>query len=331
MRVLIPTDAELPLIGCIQFGLIDRGANLIQVRPISGCNLNCIYCSVDEGPRSTTRVTSYLVELDYLVDWFRELAKFKGNKIEAHIDGAGEPTLYPWLVDLVQELADVKNVEVVSIQTNGTLLNEEKVRELAEAGLSRMNLSINALDLKLARELAGSDWYNIKKVTEVAKQVENSRIHLLVAPVWVPGINECEIPKIVKFVRELAKKEGKWPILGIQKYESHKYGRKPKGVREISWRKFYKQLEIWEKRLGIRLRISRSDFGIHATRMLPVVFKRWERVKVRVVARGWMRDEVIGIAKGRCITVVGCRANPGDLVNTRILKVKHNIYVARRV
>ena len=97
--VRIPDDAELPLIGCICFGLIDRGTNLIQVRPISGCNLNCIFCSVDEGPNSKTRVTSYVVDLDYLMEWFIEIAKFKGNKhIEAHIDGTGEPTLYPQLV-----------------------------------------------------------------------------------------------------------------------------------------------------------------------------------------------------------------------------------------
>ncbi|MFB6216441.1 MAG: radical SAM protein, partial [Candidatus Aenigmatarchaeota archaeon] len=44
--VYINQGSEIPLLGHIAFGLIDRGTNLIQVRPITGCNLKCIYCSV---------------------------------------------------------------------------------------------------------------------------------------------------------------------------------------------------------------------------------------------------------------------------------------------
>ncbi|MEM2122941.1 MAG: hypothetical protein QXE79_04820 [Candidatus Bathyarchaeia archaeon] len=96
--IRIPGDVELPLIGCVAFGLIDRGTNLIQVRPISGCNLNCIYCSVDEGPESRSRISNFLVDLDYLLEWFKGLAAFKGNEnIEAHIGGAESPCSIPGL------------------------------------------------------------------------------------------------------------------------------------------------------------------------------------------------------------------------------------------
>ena len=37
----------IPLIGHTAFGLIDRGTNIIQVRGLSGCNINCPFCSVD--------------------------------------------------------------------------------------------------------------------------------------------------------------------------------------------------------------------------------------------------------------------------------------------
>ena len=64
--IYIHKNSGIPLIGTAYFGLIDRGTNLIEIRPITSCNLNCIFCSVDEGPKSKRRV-DYVVEKDYLV------------------------------------------------------------------------------------------------------------------------------------------------------------------------------------------------------------------------------------------------------------------------
>src|SRR3989339_751035 len=60
------------LLGANYFGLVDRGTNIIEVKPMTGCNLSCIYCSVDEGVTSA-RKTDYLVEAAYLVEEFRKL------------------------------------------------------------------------------------------------------------------------------------------------------------------------------------------------------------------------------------------------------------------
>ena len=109
--IRIPKDVELPLIGLIQAGLIDRGTNLIQIRPISGCNLSCIFCSVDEGPKSKTRITSYKIDPDYLMEWVKEIAAFKSNhNLEMHIDGCGEPTLHPQLTEIVQNLSGILSI-----------------------------------------------------------------------------------------------------------------------------------------------------------------------------------------------------------------------------
>lgn len=66
---------DVPLLGYNAFGLIDRGTNLIQVRGVSGCNLSCVFCSVDEGPYSRTRKLDYVVDIDYLMKWFDEVAR----------------------------------------------------------------------------------------------------------------------------------------------------------------------------------------------------------------------------------------------------------------
>jgi len=126
----ITRESGIPLLGYNAFGLIDRGTNLIQVRPITGCNLNCIFCSVDEGKLSKTRITDYIVDYEYLIEEFAKIAEFKGSGVEAHIDGQGEPALYPYLQELVEGLSKIKEVEVISMQTNGLTLSEKKIDEL---------------------------------------------------------------------------------------------------------------------------------------------------------------------------------------------------------
>src|SRR4030042_2855263 len=92
--VYITKDSGIPLIGNNAFGLVDRNTSIIEVKPCTGCNLNCIYCSVDEG-KSGKWVTDFLVEPDYLIEEFRKLVEFKETEIEAHIGTQGEPFLYP--------------------------------------------------------------------------------------------------------------------------------------------------------------------------------------------------------------------------------------------
>ena len=106
----ITRHSDIPLMGCLYFGVVDRGSNLLQIRPSCGCNLNCPFCSVDAGPHSQSRVTDYQVELDYLMEAVEEIAPFKGPGVECHIDSPGEPMLYPDIVALVERLKQIKEV-----------------------------------------------------------------------------------------------------------------------------------------------------------------------------------------------------------------------------
>ncbi|MDD1670208.1 MAG: radical SAM protein [Methanomicrobiales archaeon] len=193
----------IPLVGSLYFGIIDRGTNLLQVRPNCSCNISCPFCSVDAGPGSGTRITSYEVERGYLVQWVRKLAEFKGDGVECHIDSPGEPLLYPEIAPLVQDLKGIPGVRVVSMQSNGTLLSPALIGALESAGLDRVNLSIHALDPGLAKTLAGVSWYDIGQVKKAAQGVAKSTIDLLIAPVYLPGYNDAEIPRIISFAREI--------------------------------------------------------------------------------------------------------------------------------
>ena len=331
-RAVYSVEPPIPLIGHIAFGIIDRGTNLLQIRPTTLCPLSCIFCSVDAGPRTRWRATEYVVgDVDYLLAWFKWAVERKGlEKVHAYIDAAGDPLTYPCIVELVAKLRRMPFVETIAMETHGALLTEKLAEELDEAGLDRLNLSLDALDPELARTLSGTPWFDVRKVIKVAEYVASSlRMDLLIAPVWVPGINDAEMPKIIEWALSVGAGK-RWPPLGIQKYELHKYGRKPKGVKPMSWCAFYSTLFEWEAQYGVKLVLSPHDFGIAKAKRAPLAFRRFERAHLRVVGPGWLKNQWLAAARGRVVTIVRVEGDPpaGKSVPATILRVKDSIYIA---
>ncbi|MCZ7382955.1 MAG: radical SAM protein [Candidatus Methanoperedens sp.] len=321
---------DIPLFGCIAFGIIDRGTNVLQLRPYSECPLSCVFCSTDAGPRSGRRISEYMVDLAQLLSAFEWAASYKEiDDIEAHIDTVGEPAMYPELVELVGGLSANSRVNIVSMQTNGTLLTTGLIDALDKAGLSRINMSIESLDPELAKRIAGTDSYDLEKVLKSAEYIaRNTNIDLLIAPVWLPGINDAEIPKLIEFALSIGAGK-KWPALGIQKFLPHKYGRKP-DIRAMNWENFYSRLREWEKIYDTKLILAPQDFGSHEGKPLPRVFKRHEKVKVKVAGPGWMKGEKLAVARDRVLTIVDADKVPvGAEVYVRMERVVDGIYVAK--
>jgi uncharacterized Fe-S cluster-containing radical SAM superfamily enzyme len=324
----ITRASGIPLIGSIYFGIIDRGTNLLQVRPNCSCNISCPFCSVDAGPGSGTRITSYEVEREYLAGWVRQVAEFKGDGVECHIDSPGEPLLYPEIAPLVKDLKRIPGVRVISMQSNGTLLSPEMIGALESAGLDRLNLSLHALDPDLARALAGVSWYDVERVKEAARRIVESTIDLLIAPVYLPGSNDGEIPRIIGFAREIGAGK-KWPPLGIQKCERYRYGRNIGGMKFQTWWQFHnRSIRGWERDSGMRLLLTPKDFGVEKREMLPPSFWRGEKARVDIRAPGWIRGEMLGVGRNRVVSVMNCPVAEGA-IRVEIISAKHGIYVAR--
>lgn len=330
-HIRITRESDIPLVGSLYFGVIDRGTSLLQVRPSCGCNISCPFCSVDAGPDSTTRASSYEVELEYLLEAVDEIARFKGPGVECHIDSPGEPLMYHDLPRLVAAMKAIDEVKTVSLQTNGTLLDAKKIADLEKAGLDRVNLSIHALDPALAKELAGVDWFDIGKVMDTARAVAAGQMDLLIAPVYIPGINDAEIPKLIRFAQEIGAGK-RFPPLGIQKFEHYRYGRSPKGVKAQSWWQFFnRSIKEWEKEAKIPLRLDLDkDFGNERRQFVPLTMKKGEKVTVEIKAPGWIHGEMLGVANNRVVSVYNCPKQSGQL-RVKIVSTKHNIYTAMAI
>lgn len=316
-------SSGIPLIGTNYFGLVDRGTNIIEVKPITSCNISCIFCSVDEGPKSRRKV-DFVVEKDYLVKEFRKIVEFKGsNNIDAHINAQGEPTLYADMVELVRDIMSIKGVKTSSIDTNGLLLTKQYIDELADAGLTRINLSLHALDSQKANLLAGHP-YNLNKVLDIAKYIPQTKMDLIIVPVWMPGYNDEEIPKLAKFAIEIG--AGKHcPSIGVQNMLNYKFGRNP--IKETPFDVFYQRMKQLEREHNIKLIFDKTAFNVEELPELPKPFRKGQIIEAEIVLSGRIGNEMLAVAKGRLISVPDCHKEMGEKVKLRIRRTKHNIFL----
>ena len=317
----IHKNSGIPLMGTNYFGLIDRGTNIIEIKPITSCNLGCIYCSVDEGPLSRRKI-DFVVEKDYIVQELKKLIDFKQeNYIDAHINAQGEPFLYADIVELVADIAKIPQVKSISIDTNGTLLNEKFIDDLAAAGLTRINLSLNALNQEIADKMAGFP-YNLKKVKKLAYYI-TKKMDLIIAPVWLPGYNDNELVKLAKFAQEVGAGKN-CPAIGIQNFLHYRFGRNP--VKAVEMDVFYKKLQDLEKKHGIELINKDYMFKIKKSREYPKPFKKGDIVKAELVYPGRLSNEMLAVAANRLISVPNCYKQEG-YVKIKIRRTKHNIFL----
>mgnify|MGYP000507018520 FL=1 len=80
----------------------------------------------------------------------------------------------------------------------------------------------------------------------------------------------------------------------------------------------------------MKLVLRPEDFGIKPMRRLPIPFKVGEKVRVKIVAPGWLKGEMLGVARGLAVTLVDARGlSIGSWVKARVIRTKDNILVAR--
>ena len=180
--------------------LIDRFGRPVDGLRISitdACNFACIYCHregvISEEERAggrqmraeeLGRITRLAVELG--------ITKFKLT--------GGEPTLRPDIADVVAEMGAVGGVRDLSMTTNGSRL-AELAYELAEAGLMRVNVSLDTLDPEKFKFITGRG-----KLDEVLAGIE-AALDAGLRPVklnmvLLRGLNDGEIWDMVEFARE---------------------------------------------------------------------------------------------------------------------------------
>ena len=116
----------------------------LRVSVTDRCNFRCTYCMPKDafGPEHAFLPRAEILAYEEIVRLARVFAGLGVRKVR--ITG-GEPLLRRDVVDLVRWLSAVPGVEDLALTTNGSAL-ETLAGPLAEAGLDRVTVSLDALD-----------------------------------------------------------------------------------------------------------------------------------------------------------------------------------------
>lgn len=118
----------------------NRKINYLRISVTDRCNLRCVYCMPPEGVKLLRHQD--ILRFYEIVDVTKTAVKMGVNKVR--ITG-GEPLVRKGIVDLVKMLAEIPGIDDLAMTTNGTLLHRF-AKPLAEAGLQRVNISLDTLD-----------------------------------------------------------------------------------------------------------------------------------------------------------------------------------------
>jgi uncharacterized protein len=325
--------SRIPLIGSVSFGIVYRNSSIIEIKPITSCNLSCVYCSVKEGKNSGKR--DIVVEMEYLLEELEKLLQFVDEPVEIHIGVQGEPFLYADMTELVERLQLMDNVHTISTDTNLTIVTKKMVDRLAKCSKFRLNISLDSMDLENARKIADATNYNLNYVLEMIRYIANSSLDFLIAPVYTPGYNDDQLSKIIEFVKTLPRRKEDvekklLPRVCIQNYLPYKSGRRPVKI-PATWEKFYAMLARLEKEHDIQLRINAEDFKIKEGKVLPAPFAVDDVISAKLVGRDRFPKTCLAAAGKRVISVPNCDFVPNKRVKLKLIRDKHNIFTGKLV
>ncbi len=159
------------------------------------CNIRCFYCMPDENVRFRPR--HELLSFEEIERFARVAAGLGVNKLRLT---GGEPLVRADLPKLVERLAAIDGIHDIALTTNGILLAEQ-AQALKDAGLTRVNISLDTLSEETFRRIARRDGLDrVLTGIHAAKRVGFTRIRL--NAVAIKGITEPEVAPLAQFARD---------------------------------------------------------------------------------------------------------------------------------
>jgi GTP 3',8-cyclase len=143
----------------------NRNINYLRVSVTDRCNLRCRYCM----PCDDFVMLSHdaILRFDEIVGVVRAGVEIGINKVR--ITG-GEPLVRRDIVKLIEMLASVQGINELAMTTNGILL-ERFAFPLAEAGLNRVNVSLDTMDHgRFSLLTSGGDLEMVLRGIEAARE-----------------------------------------------------------------------------------------------------------------------------------------------------------------
>jgi cyclic pyranopterin phosphate synthase len=169
----------MPAIDYLRISLVDR------------CNFQCQYCMPEGADLQYLPQQEWLTraELRQLLQEVFIPLGFSNFRLTG-----GEPLVRPGVVDFVRDIAQMPGTQDLALTTNAFLLSH-LAQDLWDAGLRRINISLDSLDPVIFDQIVGgrgkSRWSQVWAGIQAAHQVGFSPLKLNV--VVIPGVNDHEV------------------------------------------------------------------------------------------------------------------------------------------
>jgi GTP 3',8-cyclase len=171
-----------------------RAIHDLRVSLTDRCNLRCVYCMPEQ---MVFKPRDELLTDDEIVLLCRVAAELGVTKIRLT---GGEPTVRPHLVGLVRRIAAIPEIQDIAMTTNGLLLSQ-LAGPLKEAGLRRVNVSIDSLDREKFRRI--TRWGDLDDVLAGLTTARDAGLDpLKINTVVVRGYNEGDVVDLARLTLE---------------------------------------------------------------------------------------------------------------------------------
>ena len=167
-----------------------RSIHYLRISLTDHCNLRCIYCMPEE---QTFRPNAELMQDDEIALLTRLFASLGFNKIRLT---GGEPTIRANIVEIVRTIASTPGIRTVSLTTNGLRLSK-LAKPLAEAGLQRVNISVDTLNPEKFQRL--TRWGKVEELWDGILAAEAAGLTpVKLNAVIVRGYNEEDVVELAR-------------------------------------------------------------------------------------------------------------------------------------
>ncbi len=170
----------------------NRNITYLRISVTNNCNLSCTYCMPDGF--SNQKTEKNLLSFANIIKIVEAGTEIGIKKIRLT---GGEPLLRKNIISLVRDIKNISGIEELTLTTNGVLL-KNMAKPLKDAGLDRINISIDTLDpIKYRKITRVGNIANVLAGVEAVNEAgfKNTKINTVV----MPNFNANEIGLIKKF------------------------------------------------------------------------------------------------------------------------------------
>jgi cyclic pyranopterin phosphate synthase len=175
-----------------------RPLESLRISVTDRCNLRCTYCMPKAAfAHHQFLGASQLLTFDEIETLARVLVDLGVRKIRLT---GGEPLLRPHLADLVAKLHALPDLEELTLSTNGLLLPDQ-AGALWQAGLRRINVSLDAIDSAVAGKINGLERPAEDVMAGIAAAVKCG-FRVKINAVIQRGVNESQVLPLARYAAE---------------------------------------------------------------------------------------------------------------------------------